>query len=240
MFSPPIVAVVFLIAAPSFWYFLTVQKAGSPRGEVAILLAICIPIMVFPYAIYLAGLVTELCSSFFNESGSMGSVRSYDLGDAAMARKDYGQAARFYRADLNTWPDDTDALIRLSGALEANGELTEAAQELNRMRQALLDGPLSSKEALENPASISPANSRVARYERILATTMRLGDLYVGPMRQPQWARRLYEETLERMYGFRGVEPIRERLRRLPAVSAHQGSSADANTSIVPDSLPLD
>ncbi|MBI3830726.1 MAG: hypothetical protein HY291_14490 [Planctomycetes bacterium] len=216
----PLGAALYLSASVcAFMFYLLAERAYSAgSGSLGALpLIVVVPVLVFPYGIYLSGLAVEVFAGFFNQSASQGELRTYDRGDAALARKEFAQAIACFRQDLARWPGDTEAYLRLARALECHGQAELAASELSAARLALLNGPLDEAEARARPAISGYGGLRRDRNERVLTLTYALGDLYEGPLRDPERARHLYEESLQRLYGYPNVDPLRERLRRVQA-----------------------
>ena len=210
-------AAYLLLAGLSYALYLSAEGAGieATGGQAAVPVLLVVPVLMFPYAIYLAGLLVSAFSAFFSPLGSMEEVRSYDKGDGAMARKDFKAAEAFYRRDLARWPGDVQALIRLARALELDGRVHEAIEELREVRTSLLEGESAGRDATVTASAAQTQKARKDRNEHVMALTYILGDLYVGRMKRPDQARLLYEQTLERLYGYPGVDPLRERLKVL-------------------------
>lgn len=213
----------FYISSAIFAYtlFLVASKAegsGSPADAAPILLIG--PFLVFPYALYLAGFAVTLGAKFFSVEGSIAPARSYDKGDAAMQRKAYAQAAALYRLDLERWPGDLDATLRLARALEAGGDVQSAARELETAHRARLNAGPDLDGGITRPDVKLLEERKRQRNEGIVILACALGDLYTQQLAQPGLARNVYEETLERCYGYSGVEPLRQRLKRLEAAAS--------------------
>ena len=103
----------------------------------------------------------------------------------------------------------------------AFGDARMATMELIAVRLDLLNAKPESDGGLSRPAVSGPGGARRDRNERILVLTYALGDLYVGPIGEPERARKLYEETLQQLYGFPGVDPLRQRLSQLQESSSY-------------------
>lgn len=202
------------VSALCYLLYLWAERAAAESSLALIPVLIVLPMLVFPYGIYFAGLAVACVSTFFSPLGSMEAVHSYDKGDAAMTRRDFKAAEAFYRKDISRWPEDTQAVIRLARALEEDGRASEAAIELGHAREKLLKATGGAKKDLDTSATENAAKRR-ERNEGIMALTYYLGDLYVGALQKPDEARAVYEETLERLYGFSGVDPLRDRLKSL-------------------------
>lgn len=235
----PLGALIFMGAGgASFALFLLAeQKPGEP-AYVLIPMVIVIPFVLLPYGAYLACLALQIGAGFFSLKTSQGDLRTYDQGDAAMARQEYTQAAACYRKDLARWPGDSDAVLRLARALEAAGEAGLAAMELVSARLDLLDPTYKPEDGLHRLSTGRPGGGRLDRNERLLQLTYALGDLYAGPLGAPRRAVMLYAETLERLYGFKGVDPLRERLKRLQGALPRDESEDQPETA--PQKLTLD
>lgn len=230
IFKPLGAALYLSASAFAFIFYLQAERAYSAGSSSlgALPLIVVIPVLVFPYGIYLSGLAVATFSAFFSPSTSQGELRTYDKGDAAMARKQFAQAVACYRQDLARWPGDTEAYLRLARALEANGQAALAASELKAARHELLEGKLDPAEARARPAISGLGGQQRDRKDRILTLTYALGDLCEGPLSDPAGAQRLYEDTLQRLYGFPNVAPLRERLRRVQARQA-EGEESPLN-----------
>ncbi|MCW8130772.1 MAG: hypothetical protein KIS92_10515 [Planctomycetota bacterium] len=212
----PLGALLYLSAcAFAFFFYLLAERAATAGSGTAgaLPLVVVVPVLLMPYGLYLAGLIVEICSGFFNASASQGELRTYDKGDAALARGEFERAAVCFREDIKRWPGDTDAILRLARALEAAGRTELAASELNAARLDLLN-ETGDAEAVARP-SLSGGGLKRDRNERVLLLTFALGDLYEGPLANPARAKALYEETLELKYGEPRSEPLRDRLRKL-------------------------
>lgn len=211
----------------AFVFYLMVERATSgpgPSGAGPMLLVI--PVLCFPFAIYIAGLCVEIFSGFFNPNASQGELRTYDKGDASMARGDFERAAVYYREDMARWPGDTDAILRLARALEGAGRTELAASELNAGRLDLLN-ETGDREATAKPSLSGAGGVRRDRNERVLLLTFALGDLYEGPLANPARAKALYEETLILKYGEPRTAPLRDRLSRVEARLRESATASD-------------
>lgn len=213
----------FYIGSGIFAYtlFLVASKAEGNGGpaEAAPLLMIG-PVLVFPYALYLVGFAVTLGAKFFSVEDSVEPVRSYDKGDAAMQRKAYAQAAALYRLDLERWPGDLEATLRLARALEAGGDAGGAARELEAAHRARLNGGAVHDGGITRPDVKLLEERKRQRNEGIVILACALGDLYAQQLAKPGLARSVYEETLERCYGYPGTDALRQRLKRLEAAAA--------------------
>lgn len=222
----------------TFLFYLFAERAVAGPGPIGALpIVILIPLLALPIGAYMAALIVELCSGVFSQSSSQGEHRSYDKGDAALQRGDPAAAVEHFRADLKCWPGDTEAVLRLARALEAAGQPDTAAAELSAARLDLLNRPNDEQEAMARPAISGAGGQRRDRNERILVLTMALGDLFAGPLNKRERARLLYEETLQRLYGYPNVDALRKRLQALSGAT----SIAPAATGVpVPERLTLD
>jgi len=221
-----------------FFFMLLAAKAGAASVLEALPYAVMMPVLLLPYGLYFAAVCVAMGSEFF-ASGTSGEVRTYDRGDAAMARKDYAAAIFSYRADLTHWPDDVDATLRLARAHEANAQPEAAAAELNALRLEMLERGPREADAAASASEIDPAVLRRNHYERVLTLTYAQGDLYEGPLHEPERARRLYEETLQRLFGFPQADPLRARIKRLEdrlagrdEISSEQAEEASGKLSL--------
>ena len=130
-------------------------------------------------------------------------VRTFDRGDGFMAKSDFFEAEREFRIARKEEPENMEALMRLSRALEAQKKFEEAAQELTAALRAIVD------------QRNDPALDKEPWQPKVLLITYALGDLYAGKLSDVERALRLYKNTLELLYGYPDANPLRERLKRL-------------------------
>lgn len=221
-----------------FLFYLFAERAmAGPGPSGALPIVILLPLLALPVGAYMAALIVELFSGFFSQSASQGDHRSYDKGDAALLRGDPAAAVKHFRVDLKRWPGDTEVVLRLARALEAAGRPDMAAAELSSARLDLLNRPNDEQEAMARPAISGAGGQRRDRNERILVLTLALGDLFSGPLDQRERARLLYEETLQRLYGYPNVDALRKRLQVLSGATPIVPTPADAT---MPERLSLD
>jgi hypothetical protein len=226
------VAYVFASSAAFALYLLTQAAASAAGGPISsITEVLSIPVLVFPYALYGAGLSVELGRRFFSPESSVPPLHSYDKGDAAMARCEYAAAIACYREDLTRWPGDLEALLRLTRALAKNGQAELAAMELVALRLDLLKQGRVEGERPESAGAGAPGADRRERQDKLLVLTLALGDLYGGPLESVARERALYAEALQELYGVKGSDALRERLRRLDQPHVPQQAQ---------DRIPLD
>ena len=201
---------------------------GNPIGEMPVFF-----LGVSGYCLYFAAVVVEAGRRFFSPEASIVEVRSSSQGDAAMVRRDFARAVALYRRDLARWPGDLELLRKLADALTAAGQAEQAAMELALVRLDLLRGPRHAPAEAGTGGLGAPGAALRDRQERILVVTLALGDLYAGPLQNPHRARKLYEETLEELYGAPGSDTLRARLRQLER-------GAVPGTPVAPESVSLD
>ncbi|GMV84105.1 MAG: hypothetical protein AMXMBFR7_52890 [Planctomycetota bacterium] len=219
----------------SLLLLLYASKHELGGGQGALIVPFLVAAVALPWGLYFAGLTVKGGERFFSDRHSIGSVRSYDKGDAAMSKHDYTGAVSYYRLDAQRWPDEAEVWLRLARALESAGRIDEAVSELEAARRRFIDGQFSEADERENPSLSNPAHLRRERYERTLALTFALGDLYHDACHDPERAMALYRETLERLYGYPGIAPVRDRLHALesgaasapPAVATQERLSLD-------------
>ncbi len=212
----PVGAVLYVFCSVTLFFFYLASERYASGGKIGIdtiPLIFYVILLMFPFALYFAGLAVTVGSQFFSQEQSMGPVRSYDKGDAAMARRAFKEAEGLYRADLQRWPGDVEALLRLAHALEADGHPKKAADELSAARRTLLDPPSKSwdlKTILEESTVVDGSRSK-----KMMALVYALGDLYTGPLGTPGAAIELYESTLERLGNNGEAAPLHDRLKQL-------------------------
>ena len=137
--------------------------------------------------------------------------KSYDRGDSCMSRKQFTDAEREFRTCIEEDPLDTQALLRLARAIELQGRFEDALRELGMARQKSIN---KTDESDDNSKGW-PNARKDFRQHRILTLTYAMGDLLVEKIEDSERAKLLYANTLEELYGFPEVNPLRERLKRL-------------------------
>jgi len=216
-----------------FLFMIWAARVGASSAAEAFPYVIMIPFLLLPYGLYFAALCVVVGSEFF-ASGTSGEMRSFDRGDAAMTRQDYAVAIFSYREDQVRWPGDVAATLRLAHAYEANAQPEAAAAELNALRLDMLAHGPQEADSVANVSEIDPSVLRRNYAERVLTLTYAQGDLYEGLLHEPERARRLYEETLQRLFGFPHADPLRTRIKRLegrlPVRDNVSSEQADAPT----------
>jgi hypothetical protein len=145
------------------------------------------------------------------KSGIVDEQKSYDRGDGAMAQKRFAEGEREFRACVDEDPLDTQALLRLARAMELQHRHEDALRELGLARQKSID---KTDESDDNRKGW-PSTRKDFRQHRILALTYAMGDLLIEKLEDAERARNLYANTLEELYGYPDVNPLRERLKRL-------------------------
>ncbi|MCZ7643899.1 MAG: hypothetical protein M5U26_01220 [Planctomycetota bacterium] len=220
--------------AGSLIVLLLAGHASLGGGPAAAVMPLLVAALLLPYGLYFSALSVMAGERFFLRLGSIGEVRTFDKGDAAMARREYAAASACYRQDAERWPEETEAWLRLARALEADGQAEQAARELEPVRRRLLEGRFSNAELLEKPALWHASSAERERCERVLSLTLALGDLYLDALKCPERARALYDETLELMYGYPPVDAVRQRLKALSGRPAEQPiNSAEAVPDVI-------
>lgn len=160
--------------------------------------------------------------------------KSYDFGDSCMTKRQYREAERAYRKYLADDPLDTQALLRLSRAIELDGRPEDALRELGIARQQTL----TRQDQSDDNRKGWPSTRKDFRQYRILALTYAMGDLLVEKIEDPERAGELYEETLQELYGYPDVDPLRDRLKRLRQPGAIRISDAVEKAQPLKISLP--
>jgi hypothetical protein len=235
LFTPPGAGLYAAGSVAAFLFYFGTHGAASAAGGTLSFVAevLALPVLLFPYAVYLAGLCVETGRAFFSPLASVPPLHSYDKGDAAMARRDYGAAIAFYREDLARWPGDQEALLRLGRALVPSGQAELAAMEFVAARLDLLKRLAGSGQDAPHAHSGAPGAELRDRQEKLLVLILELGDLYAGPLASPERARRLYEDALQELHGAPGSDALRARLKMLAAPPALDAGAA-------PGRMPLD
>ena len=151
-------------------------------------------------------------------------ARTFDVGDGFMTQNRYADAEREFRKALAEESDNVEALLRLSRALEGAKKFDAAASELSAAHARIA--------ASRNEVPASPTWQ-----PRLLTVAYALGDLYAVKMSDSRRAQAVYKSTLELLYGYPDADPLRERLKRLEALSRELPKNS---AEIHPEVLPID
>jgi tetratricopeptide (TPR) repeat protein len=159
--------------------------------------------------------------------------KTYDLGDACMVKQRYAEAEIEYKKYLDADPLDTQALLRMCRAAELHGRPEDALRLLGLARQRTLD----KQDGSDDNSKGWPSTRKDFRQCRILALTYAMGDLLVEKIEDAERAKKLYANTLEELFGYPDVNPLRERLKRLEQPGQISISQAVENAQ--PDKIPF-
>jgi len=220
------------LAFSAFFFAVSVKYAS---GTVALLLAALIPFAILGTTMWFFAFLLEL---FFRASGSRGMrvEPTYDVGDGLMVRQQFADAEAAFRKSLQEDPLDLGALLRISRAQVADGRVEDAVRELDAARRHAMAHREQAKAPM--PESMRRLQEKEFRQDRILRLTFALGDLYVEKRGDSERARELYEETLQILYGYPAVDPLRARLAALNR--ADYIPLADAVQKAQPRTISLD
>src|SRR5471030_2142158 len=106
------------------------REYNAWNGSLLLLAIACFPFGFIGAVMWIFALGMESGAKMMSESFTP-HPRTFDRGDGAMARGKYADAEREYRTAVELEPHDNEALMRLIRALEAQGQVKQAAEELS-------------------------------------------------------------------------------------------------------------
>jgi tetratricopeptide (TPR) repeat protein len=225
VFSPVGAAAYFsALVLTGIMFFKCMAVLRAADSALVLLLLAMLPFAILGHVLWAFGAAGELFTRVAGAS-QLPIAKTFDKGDALMARARYAEAEAQYRQDLAEEPLNAEALLRVCKALEADGRVEDAVRELSVAHQITCEGR--DKEPLKEQQ----------RCERVLRITYTLGDLLVTKVERPEEARLLYERTLQSIYGYKDADPLRDRLRALEDPTRLKHS--DAVRQAQPDKIPL-
>jgi hypothetical protein len=138
---------------------------------------------------------------------------TYDIGDGLLVRHKFAEAEAAFRLYLAAHPTDLPVLLRISRAQISDGRLEQAVRELELARKNAIDRT----DSATPPCAelLQKLQEKEFRQDRILRLTFTLGDIFVEKLCDHPRAIKLYEESLQVLYGYPPADPLRDRLKAL-------------------------
>jgi hypothetical protein len=165
--------------------------------------------------------------------GQFDDTRSYDFGDRLMRQRKFAEAEHEYRKYLAKDPMDLGALLRVAQAIAADERFEDAIAELADARRKSIER----QDDSDNPSNGWVLARKDYRQHRIMTLSFVMGDLFVEKLDDIAGAKKLYAETLEVLYGYPDVNPLRERLKALE--NPNRLSLNEAVEKLQPEKIPF-
>jgi len=181
-------------------------------GGLALFIAALMPFALLGSVMWAFAFALELAAGAA-ASRNMVVEPTYDIGDGLMTRRQFPEAEAAFRKYLAEHPSDLPVLLRISRAQIADNRVEQAVRELESARRHAIDRTDASNPP--NEELLRKLNEKEFRQDRILRLTFSIGDIYVEKLCDHPRAIKLYEESLQVLYGYAAADPLRDRLKAL-------------------------
>lgn len=204
-------------------------------GGLALFIAALLPFALLGAVMWAFAFGLELAAGAAS-SRNMHIEPTYDIGDGLMVRRQFAEAEAAFQRYLAANPADLGALLRISRAQLADGRVEQAVRELEVARRHAIDR--TDDAVPPRPEVLKKLQEKEYRQDRILRLSFTLGDIYVEQLGDNARAIKLYEETLQFLYGYPPADPLRDRLKALS--NPNRMTLSDAVERAQPRKIPLD
>lgn len=198
----PLYAIYFGMAQVALFVFWIVYIGAQSGSNLVVLNYALLPFGVLGTVMWGFGFALE-AGMRMAEPSVPPLARTFDKADGLMARNQFAEAEALYSAAYNEEPLNLEALLKMCRAMESANKIEEAIRELS----------IAHRKTIEHRKDEGPAGQLWEG--RLLSITYALGDLIAVKLNDADRARKLYESTLEYLYGYRDADPLRTRLKLL-------------------------